>query len=470
MKGIILLAFIYFFTFSAQAKQIEIKGRAEGGAGKTIEVLSYNDPVLLRSRPIKSIVVSDDDSFSFKLSYDETGWIKLRYGIYELGLIIEPGGSYYLELPEYKDLPGSENLIPLVKYRYLHLKLKGEDNLNNRIRMIDSLFFNYASGFTRSISLGEPVSDRDSILNIFNRIELATEDEYSQRYHKFRKCLLKMIADRGSRFDASEMEIINNGFYPHMPAYTDLVTQVFNGYLRNLAFEDETKRLRALLNRGGSYTEISAILRQDGLILNESLLEFVIIYNLFNEYYNSGFNKSSLEKILLDISDHAVNDYNKDLSRTIVERINRLKPGNRPPDFNLPDDKGNVFSLDSLEGKFTILAFGSSVLYETKKELDVLKSWVKDYEDYLELVVILLDEDYESSLTEMKSAGYDFIFLDASGRKEILKDYDIRYIPSFYLLDKQARLIQSPAVFPSENLKRSVLILLEKSLIEDIRN
>jgi len=109
-------------------------------------------------------------------------------------------------------------------------------------------------------------------------------------------------------------------------------------------------------------------------------------------------------------------------------------------------------------------------LPETKYELDILKTWTGEYKDSLAVVVILLDEDFDSSLERLRAGNYDFTFLDGSESTNLLGDYEIKYIPSFYFLNSDLRLILSPAILPSENLKNSVVLQLFDGLMDDIRN
>jgi len=224
------------------------------------------------------------------------------------------------------------------------------------------------------------------------------------------------------------------------------------------------------INSGGPYHEIVRLIQEQEIIRDTSLLEFVMLSNLYNEYYMGGFRKEGVEKIFEWMSANAMNKYNRQLAGIITEKITRLKPGNIPPGFRLMNPDGKIYTLDSLRGKFTILAFGTMELPETKYELDILNNWTGEYKDRLAVVVILLEDDFKSSLERLGNDNYDFIFLDGSESTGLVQDYEIKYSPVFYFLNKDLRLIRSPAVLPSENLWGSVVLQLRDGLMDNIRD
>ncbi len=446
-----------FYAKDTAGTEVQISGYATGAAGEYIEVYSQADPVTGVSDMIDRVQVMDDNYFTLSVDCDGLCWLRLRYGVYDLLVLVEEGGSYETELPRFTGLTAGEKLNPFFKHRVSQIKLAGNGNINNSIRFIDSLYFDYTARITRGIYLGEQLRSRDSLLKSFEGLREKQLKEYSLKYFECRHCLLRMISERRNIPSSDDIQLINKEFLPGMPAYTDLVSQVFNGYLRRLSASRNSDAIRARINSAGPYRDIRDILVTDGLLSNESLLEYVLLENLHNEYYKSYFRKEAVEEIIERMTENASDDYNRKLAVRIIEKINRLKRGNRPPGFSLEDKDGEVYTLDSLRGKHTILVFGTVALPDTRAELDILNSWAGQYDEHLSVLVILLDEDFESSLEKLGEENYNFIFLDGHGSGSLEEIYDLKYLPAFYFLDRDMRLIESPAPFPSENLKGSVV-------------
>ena len=438
-------------------QHVLIKGSAPGAAGEYIQLYTLPDPLTGRKKLIESIALDTTEMFFLRMDCDSLCWIILRLGVYEYQLLVESGESYQLELPGYKGMTWAEKLDPFFEHKTVHLHLGEAYNPNNAIRTVDSLYYEYLNLVTGSIYLGGELPDSDSLLRAFSRIKESLEGEYEKRYFSCRYSLLSMISVRDISPGPDVLNLINSGYSPSMPAYTDLVKQVFNGWLIRLANNDNTGEIRRIINSGNAYHSVVKLIIDQGSIRDTSLMEFVLLDNLYSVYYKGGFRKDAVEYLIEDMSSEAINKYNRDLAARALWQIRKLKPGNRPPPFSLPGRDGKVYTADSLRGKYSILVFGSADLTETAFELDILNRWVNDFKDRLAVVVILMDDNFELSLRKGDFGKYDFIFLDGSASDELLDNYEIRYLPSFYFLDREAKLLLSPSVMPSENLRELII-------------
>jgi hypothetical protein len=64
----------------------------------------------------------------------------------------------------------------------------------------------------------------------------------------------------------------------------------------------------------------------------------------------------------------------------------------------------------------------------------------------------------------MKNSGFNWVFLDGSQADSLEYLYDIKMYPVFIFLDREGKIIASPAPFPSENLELMVSKLLQKDV------
>ena len=434
-----------------------INGSAPGAGSEHIYLYTLPNPITGEKKLVEKIAVDSAENFLFRMDCDSLCWLILQVGIYEYWLLVESGENYQLTLPGYRAVGRNEKMDPFFEYKSVHLRLGKGDNPNNAIRALDSLYYKYVNLVTGSIYLGKKLPDSDSLLSAFSKIGESLEGEYEKRYFSCRYSLLSMISRRGLSPGRDELDMINSSYSPRMPAYTDLVLQVFRGWLLRLANNDNKGELRKTINSGNNYHAIVEFLIRQGPVSDTSVLEFVLLDNLYSEYYKGGFRKEAVEDIVKDMSSEAINKYNRELAAQVLWELQRLKPGKRPPPFSLPGRDGLLYTPDSLRGKYSILVFGSADFPETGFELDILNRWVNDFTDSLAVVVILLDEDFESSFREGGFEKYDFIFLDGSASDKIMYDYEIRYLPAFYFLDREAKLLLSPSVMPSENLRQLII-------------
>lgn len=138
--------------------------------------------------------------------------------------------------------------------------------------------------------------------------------------------------------------------------------------------------------------------------------------------------------------------------------------GTVAPDFKFKDVKGRIHSLHGTKGEYTMLFFsnpGCDACKEMIDDIDSCPSVCKAIEDgTVALVNIYIDQEidkwreYEPTYPRSWITGYDWQYVIRTEQ-----NYDVRAIPSLYLLDSEKRVIMKDA--PTER----VLTYLDMRLI-----
>ena len=139
--------------------------------------------------------------------------------------------------------------------------------------------------------------------------------------------------------------------------------------------------------------------------------------------------------------------------------------GSYVPDFKIRDARGTVFTLYSVKAEYTMLFFSNPGCAECKNIVDQVmsRSYVNDAiaSKKLAVVNVYIDEDRKAWRSYVKNypsswrSGYD--------PKLVIRTdelYNVRAIPSLYLLDKSKRVIMKDA--PTEK----VMMYLDKTLAQ----
>jgi hypothetical protein len=71
----------------------------------------------------------------------------------------------------------------------------------------------------------------------------------------------------------------------------------------------------------------------------------------------------------------------------------------------------------------------------------------------LQIVTILLDNDKNVIKSFLARSNYQWKFLHYGNQATIIKDYDIRAFPTYYLIDPDGNLALSPSPSPSEDFE-----------------
>jgi peroxiredoxin len=140
----------------------------------------------------------------------------------------------------------------------------------------------------------------------------------------------------------------------------------------------------------------------------------------------------------------------------IRHKITRLQPGYEPPVFELEDTGGRLVKLSDLRGKYVYLNFCTCQSYACLNEFNLLATLHQKHHERLTIVTIATDPQEEVLIQFLAKNKYDWVFLHYDLQPDILKEYDIRAFPTYFLIGPDGRLIFSPAPSPAENFEQKL--------------
>lgn len=136
----------------------------------------------------------------------------------------------------------------------------------------------------------------------------------------------------------------------------------------------------------------------------------------------------------------------KDLNRKLTELKNllRLEKGSLAPAIELPDEMGNLHSLQSVTGKYVLLVFWASWSSQSSTEIKKIVPLIKDYSGKdLVFFMVSLDrsrDSWQKGAEELHAAGIqvsDLKYWDSP----VVEAYRIKQLPVMFLLDKEGKIL-----------------------------
>jgi Thioredoxin-like len=112
-----------------------------------------------------------------------------------------------------------------------------------------------------------------------------------------------------------------------------------------------------------------------------------------------------------------------------------------------------LIGLGDFRGKYVYLSFCNSFSYYCIREFDLLKDIDSRHSNNLAIVTILVDDNYQSMRDLLKANNYNWTFLHYASQPEIIRDYEIKAYPTYYLIGPDGKLIASPAPSPLEGFE-----------------
>jgi len=223
------------------------------------------------------------------------------------------------------------------------------------------------------------------------------------------------------------------------PSYKGIVTSHYSSEASALAKKD-------------SIAEDIAFLTTVGFLENETIKNGLLYENAkYGITYTDDVDK--FYKAFIGYST------NEDNNKEITESYNKLKTvakGQPSPTFeNYENFAGGTTSLSDLKGKFVYVDVWATWCGPCKREIPFLQKVEKQYHgkniEFVSLSVDKLgDHDKWKRMVEEMHLGGIQLFADKSWDSDFVKDYLIKGIPRFILIDTNGNIVNSNAPRPSD--------------------
>lgn len=219
-----------------------------------------------------------------------------------------------------------------------------------------------------------------------------------------------------------------------------------------------------------------ALRQKDSIGFNESFFE--VIKSIENDSIRNMFlfdnmrymilSSGDLDKIYKSFRELSTNENHiKDITE-IYNSLKKVSKGNISPKFvNYENHSGTVTSLDDLKGSYVYIDIWATWCAPCKAEIPFLKKIEKKYHGKnIKFVSISVDkkkdhDKWKKMVTDMNLTGIQ-LFADNDFKSDFIKEYSIRAIPRFILIDPKGVIVDGKAPRPSS--KKLVELLDELEL------
>jgi hypothetical protein len=449
----LILLFCFFLLPDTGAQKIHINAFGEGYENAEIRFYAFSDPVTLQPVQILKIKADDKSHISVDIDCNGTKQLIIKTGIYSFILFVEGSKSYNLSMPRFEKKTDEEETDPFFQESKLIPEVINDTGcLNNLISDFEAQFNSVYDSVSARIFYNRKTNEIPLLIENLNKFPVTDSIRFYSDYVRYKKSMLELMTFKPMDDKIRATHYLNDNIDFSNPAYTELIQQLFNGYLKTLSGGNlRTGISMAIYN--ASFLQLKNAVMKDSKISNDQLLEYVILLNLYEEFYSNGFEKGVLIKLIDDMTATSSYPYIRTISAIVSEKVGRFLPGSEFPSFKLINTGGDTVSSDDFKGKYILLSFARSNSYTSLMEFSIIKMWQNKYEKDLKLLTILTDNDFEKGVTKLRKAGYIWELLNGSDIEPLLLFYEIKILPTFILLDREGRVIMAPCLLPSEELE-----------------
>ena len=464
MKRIFPFLLILNFAFPIYGQQETIiSGSDTSYAGVEIEFLHYSDRITNSEILLDKVIVSGDGNYQLKFKLDKITFVFAYLGIYKIHLYAEPGKRYNIILPPRQDKEPKDFLNPYFSPTITHLGTLDylPDDLNTLIRMFNDAYLPYYNKHIMALSESDDFSELDKDIEKMEKTYSSSKNEFFNNYRKYRYGMLRHLAYQQKSKRISDEYFKEQPVLLNNPAYMELFNQVYDKYFHHFARTPEGKELGPAIS-SQNLEALRKLLAKDKVLGKGEILDLVILKGIHDEFYDDNYSRNALLEILEDYIDENKYPDLTDIAQWIRKKTTRLLVGFSPPEFTLYDRDSNLVSLNDFKGKYVYLNFCSCFSYTCLNEFAMLNTLYERHKDLMEIVTILVDNDYDVINSFLERSNYQWTFLHYGHQASVIKEYDVRAFPTYYLIGPEGKLELSPASSPGEEFEARFFKLLRK--------
>jgi peroxiredoxin len=455
VRSLIHIFFLFITCSLLEAQPVIISGNAPSYAGQELVFSTIADYISGTEKELGRAMIASSGDFRIEITAENTLQVFAILGVFKTNLWIEPRQEYHIILPEKVEKSPEEVLNPFFEPVEIQLAIENfrEDELNTLIMMFRDAYNPYYNKHVNDIYSKSQPGRIEADIELIEKSFRNYSNPYFKAYRYYSYGQLKFLASLQKVSSIAEEYFEGKPVLYDHPAYMELFDQVYNKYFTFLGRSETGKKIYSDINLYHSYSSLLQTLSEDTHITSDTLREMVILKSVYDEFYSMEFSRDGLLSILDSLILTTRIPMHKQTGMIIRHKITRLQEGYDPPYFELMDEDSNLVSLKDFSGKYIYLNFCTSSSYACLNEYKLLQDIYQRHHQKLVVVTISTDP-YNTSFDQFRSKNnYQWVFLYYGHQPSVIKDFDIRAFPTYFLIGPDGKLIYSPAPSPSENFE-----------------
>lgn len=451
-RHFILFVILQLAALGAFGDTTTVKGKVIGGEGLTVRLMTHADQVTYLRQTLGQLKTGQDGSFEFRVLLEETRYAWIDINFREAGLFLNPGQAYDIEI----NLGKQDGPVSYFDRFGVPLKFIRDDEsrLNLYIQDFNQLYNDFLLSYTDHAGARNPGAFETFKRAVDLRFRNAT-DPYFLDYVMYKNASMQLFLRLKSRDKIGAEVLANRPPLYEQVEYMDFFHLFFEKYFLTGGKYFNYNKTSQMVNGTAGLGTIMDSLKADPVLQDEQLRELLLLAGLKDLYYAAGFKKERVVFLVNELKEKSASPDTRRIAGNLVRRFNRLQAGSPAPGFNLPAaGTARKFKLADFSGKPVYLAFFRSDIPACQAELEMARSFDKDYLERIHFIAISADRDPETLDRYLESRDLPWLTLYYDGKIDLLEAYDASTFPQFILIDENGNISRSPAPSPSEDILR----------------
>jgi hypothetical protein len=469
-RSLLSITLILWGNICAPGQTASIHAVNPGYALKAIHTSIAWNPFATINEYSHTVLCDENGEFRQDIPLTSPRVVQFETGIYQLYMYMEPGFRYEVELPEYLEKKWDEQISPFYQALSMPLtvlsrtslstgiSIDGSLDVNHAITRFDSLFVLSNTEVLSHRKLGQSLNT-DSTIREMEFAFAGDSSIFFSDYRRFRYGILKLNEGK-SNIEGLSRDYLGPVVKEWHPGFVELFRALFRDFIYYYTESRGAPDFRNLVNHRQDLQQARQLVRDHPAVWSNTLAEMILLQEFSELFYRAQYHKEAILIMLDSMTTDPVSPRFAIYAQQLRQKLSSLVTGNLPPPLSLEDLDGSPRSLGDFEGKYTYLFFGTTDHYGCMMEYPFLQSYVEKHSAYLNVVSIMVSENREKLKSFMERNGYSWTVMHYEGQPGILKDYMIRAYPTAYLIDRDGKLLLSPATLPSEGFEQQLFRIM----------
>ena len=486
LKSLQFFIFLMLLFTTSQA-QVTISGSAKSYAGKKIVIYTIADYISGLNNVVQTQNIDSQGNFKLQFDLSETRAINIAIPPFQGLMFVEPGKKYEIVFPgdqkkeairfdksevaiEFVNLPDYDLNLLIRQFNSDYFKFlnehyydfavaeyRGSDVVKGKMASNNDGVDLYKKSTSDTTKVAAGVSNFGSVItNFYNDSQLKYGEHYKQLffsdYVKYSLAEIELIAGRSKKSFYNEY-FMSQPMLLQNPAYMKCFELFYSNYLGTRPKDVQAKITKAIgVERSG--IQLISLLTGDSTALGSRVRTAAVIKGLKELYFDKRYSRSAISNCLKELSNEAEDIELRAIAKNSSTVLSLGKEGWNPDDFTLADENNDMWKWSENKGAYTYFIFFASWSASSVKEMMMLEKLHLQYNDYIRIVAINMDEDnelFQKYIIQHKTQKFEFLF--GNGDALLRDKLTIKSIPSSLMVNPDGTAMFDYTRKPSEGVQ-----------------
>lgn len=422
-----------------------------------IELIRFSDRISFRNEFLQNQFITEEGTFKFELDLEETILVVLRSNHVNAMLYLHPGTTYKVSMPKLR----ADQAITIANTNVVELDFEQlpANDINSLISDLNLCYEQFVEDNYQELAKQSFQKELDAFkADLIEHSFQGEVDPYFVNYRKYMLASLDQMRYQMSGF-ADSRKLIFEQYFKDQPIryenveYMNFFHAFHDQYLQVYIANYGSNVISYAINGDeANYSFLLQAFGKDAFLENMQLREMVVLKSMTEIFHTGKYQKQNVLALIDSVALTSKHEENRKIAHNIKHELTRLTPGYAAPNFKLTDIEGNEFSLKDFEGQYIYIGFWATWAKSGIVDMSLMPEMLENYGKHVAFISICADDDPEAMKTFLEQhPEYEWTFLYGGDNAQLLQAYNVRSLPSYFLIGPDGKLMQAPALSPTPN-------------------